>query len=40
LGSSLATHFKLPPDFDRTRRPETLSLQEWISLADFQIAGK
>ena len=36
LGSSLATQFQFPADFDRMRRPETLSLQEWIALANFQ----
>ena len=36
LGSSLASQFQFPADFDRMRRPETLSLQEWIALANFQ----
>ena len=40
LGSSLSAQFTLPPDFDRTRRPETLSVQEWIDLAHFQDASR
>jgi 16S rRNA (adenine1518-N6/adenine1519-N6)-dimethyltransferase len=39
LGSSLSGQFTLPADFDRTRRPETLSVQEWIALAHFQIGS-
>ncbi len=36
LGSSLSAHFALPAQFDRLRRPETLSVSEWVALANFQ----
>ncbi|MCE9619885.1 MAG: 16S rRNA (adenine(1518)-N(6)/adenine(1519)-N(6))-dimethyltransferase RsmA [Planctomycetes bacterium] len=36
LGSSLGDRFRFPEGFDRTRRPETLSVAEWVALANFQ----
>ncbi len=36
MGTSVGRDFSLPPHFDRTRRPETLTVDEWVALATRQ----